>query len=48
MCLHRFERAEVWALIAGIMSEEMPAQEPVQTLVSEPQSESEEQKDCFV
>ncbi|KAL7889793.1 hypothetical protein AOLI_G00020510 [Acnodon oligacanthus] len=35
-CLHRFERAEVWALIAGIMREEMLAQEPEQTVISEP------------
>ncbi|XP_062854826.1 E3 SUMO-protein ligase ZBED1-like [Trichomycterus rosablanca] len=35
-CLHRFERAEVWALIAGIMKEEMLAQEPVQTVTFEP------------
>lgn len=49
---------EVWALIAGIMREEMPAQEPVQTLTFEPpqkkaavlvasESESDEEEDCI-
>lgn len=57
-CLHRSERAEVWALIAGIIKEEMPAQEPVQTMTSEPpqkkaallvasESESDEEEDCI-
>ena len=35
-CLHRAERSEVWALIAGILKEEMLAQQPVQTVMPEP------------
>ncbi|KAL7868435.1 hypothetical protein SRHO_G00098190 [Serrasalmus rhombeus] len=57
-CLHRSERDEVWALIAGIMREEMLAQEPVQTVTSEPpqkkaallvasESESDEDEACI-
>ncbi|AWP19547.1 putative zinc finger BED domain-containing protein 1-like [Scophthalmus maximus] len=34
-CLHRSERAELWALFAGILKEMLP-QQPVQTATSEP------------
>ncbi|KAL7869510.1 hypothetical protein AOLI_G00134980 [Acnodon oligacanthus] len=57
-CLDRSERAEVWALIAGFMRVEMLAQEPVETVTSEPpqkkaallvasESESDEEEDCI-
>lgn len=33
-CLQRAERSEVWALITGILKEEMLAQQPVQTVMT--------------